>query len=96
MSASLLPILLSRFLINLQEANLRSVKVDSDDPAYMSSHSENSLPSFVATPGTTGAPRQSNTESMGDGMVEDREPADVDHWEDDTHGVEMVRLAARV
>ena len=49
---SLTAILISRFLINLQEANLRSVNVDSDNPAYISSHSENTLPSFVAAPGT--------------------------------------------
>ena len=93
---SLTAILVSRFLINLQEAHHRSVKVDSDDPAYISSHSENSLPSFVAAPGTTGTTGQRNAEGMGDGMVEDRESAEVDHWEGDTHGVDMMPLAARV
>ena len=39
--------------MNLQEANLRSFKVDSDDPLHLSTHSENSLPSFVAAPGAT-------------------------------------------
>ena len=93
---SLTAILISRFLVNLHEANLRSVNVDSDDPAYISSHSQNSLPSFVATPGTTGATGKPNTESMEGGMAEDRESAEVDHWEDDRHGVKMLPLAARV
>ena len=39
--------LVSRFLINLQEVNLRSVKVGSDHPLHLSAHSNNSLPSFV-------------------------------------------------
>ena len=45
---SLTAILVSCFLINLQEANLRSVKVDSDDPLHISMHMNSSLPSFVA------------------------------------------------
>ena len=40
--------------MNLQEANLRSVKVNSDDPLYLSTHSDNTLPSFAAAPGVTG------------------------------------------
>ena len=39
--------------MNLQEANLRSIKVNSDDPLYLSAHSNNSLSSFVAAPGAT-------------------------------------------
>ena len=41
--------------MDLQEANLRSVKVDSDNPLYLSTHSDNSLPSFAAAPGATGS-----------------------------------------
>ena len=41
---------MSRFLMNLNEVNLRSVRIDSDDPLYFSTHSESSLPSFVAAP----------------------------------------------
>ena len=37
--------------MNLQEASLRSVIVDSDDPLNFSSHSDGSLPSFVAALG---------------------------------------------
>ena len=39
--------------MNLQEADLRSVKIGSDDPLHLSTHSDNSLPSFVAVPGAT-------------------------------------------
>ena len=37
--------------MNLQEANLHHVKVDSNDPLHISSHSDGSIPSFVAAPG---------------------------------------------
>ena len=39
--------------MNLQEANLRSVKIGSDDPLHLSTHSDSSLPSFVADPDAT-------------------------------------------
>ena len=44
---SLTVILVSRFIINLQEASLRHIKVDSDDPLYLSTHSDDYRPSFV-------------------------------------------------
>ena len=47
---SITAILVYRFLINLQEANLHDVKIDSDDPLYISSCSANTFPSFVAAP----------------------------------------------
>ena len=55
MVISLTAILISHFITNLQEANLRSVKVDSDDPLHLSTHSDNSLPSFVDACGATGS-----------------------------------------
>ena len=49
-------ILVSRFLSNLQEANLRSFKVDSDNPLYISSVSaKTSRLSFVAAPRAAGS-----------------------------------------
>ena len=51
---SLTAILVSRFLMNLQEANLRSVKVDSDDSLHFST--DNSLQSFAAAVGVYGSP----------------------------------------
>ena len=47
-SQSLTAILLSRFLLNLQEANLRPVRLSSDDSLHFSALSDESLPSFVA------------------------------------------------
>ena len=60
---SLTAILVSHFLVNLQQANLRSVKFDSDDPLYFSTHAENSLPSFVAA---SGAAADVTKTSLGD------------------------------
>ena len=67
-------IFVSRFLINLQEANLRSVKVDSDDPAYISSHFETSLPSFVAGSDSTRLALQSSIgHYIEDGVLDNGE-----------------------
>ena len=86
---SLTAILISRFLIDLQEANHRSVKVDSDDPAYISSYSGNSdLPSFVADPGTVGPSVESSTGQMEVGMLQNLEAGEVNYMEDDTLGIE--------
>ena len=94
---SLTAILVSRFLINLQEANLRSVKVDSDDPAYITSHSQNSLPSFVAALGTTRAAGESSVEHVGDGTLDlERDVGDVDNWEDNSRGVRTLPVEAEV
>ena len=94
---SLTAILISRFLIDLQEANLRSVKVDSDDPAYISSHSENSLPSFVAAPDATRPAFQSSVEHhIEDGVLENRETGGIDEVENDTFGVEIQHLEVEV
>ena len=41
--------------MNLQEANLRSVKVNSDDPLHSSTRLDESLPSFVAVQATSEA-----------------------------------------
>ena len=85
---SLTAILVSRFLVNLQEANLRSVKVDSDDPAYISSHSENSLPSFVAAPGATRRAWELSVEHYVDaGVMDNGETGEADEVEDKTLGV---------
>ena len=53
--------------MSLQEANLRSVKVDSDDPLHLSSNSNQSLPSFVAAAVTVGADALPQSEGQ-DGM----------------------------
>ena len=90
---SLTAILVSRFLIDLREANLRSVKVDSDDPAYISSHSDNSLPSFIAAPGTTRPALESSVERYVDaGVVNNGETGEADDVEDETPGVEILSL----
>ena len=81
-SPSLTAILVSRFLINLQEANLHSIKVDSDDPAYISSHYHNSLPSFVAVAGVN---REMHAENIELGNLENREAVEIDHRADNTH-----------
>ena len=87
---SLTAILVSRFLIDLQEANLLSVKVDSDDPAYISSHSENSLPSFVAAPGATGPVLESRVEHHTEaGVVDNGEIGGANEVEDETLGMEI-------
>ena len=91
-SHSLTAILVSRFLINLQEANLRSVKVDSEDPAYISSHSENSLPSFVAAPGTARAPNESKPQNMRDELLGTGEADGADRGEDNTPSIETLPL----
>ena len=63
---SLTVILVSRFLINLQEASLRHVKVDSDDPLYISAHSDNYRPSFVeAVPVVAAANDSAATQHFG-------------------------------
>ena len=83
-------ILVSRFLIDLQEANLHSVKVDSDDPAYISFHSENSLPSFVAAPGATRPSLGSSVEHYTEPGVLDNGGADeANDLEDETLGMEI-------
>ena len=80
---SLTAVLISRSLINLQEASLRSVKVDSDDPAYISSLSENSLPSFVAAPGTTRPALGSTIEHyIEGGMLDNGETGGADDGEE--------------
>ena len=85
---SLTAIFISRFLINLQEANLRSVKVDSDDPAYISSHSENSLPSFVAAPGATRPALESTVEHYTEpGVLDNEETGEANNLEDETLGM---------
>ena len=87
---SLTAILISRFLINLREANLRSVKVESDDPAYISSHSENSLPSFVAAPGTTRPPLEASVEQYIEaGVLDNGETGEVNDVEDEILRVEV-------
>ena len=87
---SLTAILVSRFLIDLQEANLRSVKVDSDDPAYISSHSENSLPSFVVAPGTTRPALGSRVEHCAEpGVLDNGETGEANNLEDETLGMEI-------
>ena len=94
---SLTAILVSRFLINLQEANLRSVKVDSDDPAYISSHSENSLPSFIAAPGTTRPTLESSVEHYVDaGVVDNGETGEADEVEYETLGVGIPSVEVQV
>lgn len=40
--------------MNLQEANLRTVRVDSDDPLHSATYADASLPSFVAASAVTG------------------------------------------
>ena len=52
---SLTGVLISWFLIDLQEANLRPLRLDSDDPLHFSTHADDSLPSFVAAPRADGA-----------------------------------------
>ena len=94
---SLTAILVSRFLVDLQEANLRSVKVDSDDPAYISSHSENSLPSFVAAPGATRPILDSSVENYREaGVVDNGETGGTDDVEDETPGVRIPSLEVEV
>ena len=85
---------MSRFLINLQEVNIQSVKVDSNDTAYLSSYNENSLPSFVAGPSTTRATGELKVEHMEDRILDNGEPIGVDNWGDDTPGVETSFLSA--
>ena len=53
-TCSFTTILISRSLINLQEADLHHIRVDPDDPLYISNHLDESLPSFVASPGLVG------------------------------------------
>ena len=94
---SLTAILISRFLIDLQEANLRSVKVDSDDPAYISSHSENSLPSFVAAPGTTRPPLGSSVEHCTEpGVLDNEEPGEINNLGGETLGMEIPHVEVEV
>ena len=94
---SLTAILVSRFLIDLQEANLRSVKVDSDDPAYISSHSENTLPSFVAAPGTTRPALGSRIEHyIEGGMLDIGETGGADDGEEEAAGVGILSLEVEV
>ena len=89
--------LVSRFLIDLQEANLRSIKVDSDDPAYISSHSENSLPSFVAAPGTTRPALGSSVEHYTKpGVLDNEEMDEADEVEDETLGVGITSVEVEV
>ena len=52
--------------MNLQEANLRSVRIQSDDPLHISSHSDESFPSFVAAPGVTRPAVNSTAGEAGD------------------------------
>ena len=89
---SLTAILISRFLIDLQEANLRSVKVDSDDPAFISSYSENSLPSFVArgAPGTARPALGTSVEHhIESGVLDNGETGGAYDMEDEMLRVEM-------
>lgn len=95
-SHSLTSICISRFLTNLQEANLRFVKVDSNNPAYISSHSQNTLPSFVAAPGTAGTTVKQSTQPIQDGMLENGEEGGVNDMEDDTLGTETSSLEVKV
>ena len=83
--------------MDLQEANLHSVKVDSDDPAYISSGFQSTLPSFVAAPGTTRPTRKPGGELIEDGTVEKGVLGEVGNWEDNgTHGIETLLLAMEV
>ena len=94
---SLTAILISRFLIDLQEANHRSVKVDSDDPAYISSYSGNSdLPSFVADPAAAGPSIESSTGHIEGKILENGEEGGVNEMEDDALGVETLSLEVEV
>ena len=90
---SLTAILISRFLIDLQEANLRSVKVDSDDPAYISSLSDNALPSFVAGPGAVRPTLDTRVEHYTEaGVVDNGETCGADDMEDVMLEVEISPL----
>lgn len=91
-SNSLTAILISHFLMNLQESNLRSVKVASDDPAYISYHSANTLPSFVAAPGAVRAPVESSSEHMQHGHLENRDASGDVPREEDMGSVERLSL----
>ena len=84
--------------MNLQEANLRSVIVDSNDPLNFSSHSDGSLPSFVATPGVARVgttPELGVSEEQGSEM---RSQSDTDldiENEGSNMGVEGMRQRSR-
>ena len=83
-------VLVSRFLIDLREADLWSVKVDSDDPAYISSISENSLPSFVAAPGTTRPALGSSVEHYTEpGVLDNEATGEANNLEDETLGMKI-------
>ena len=57
-------ILVSRFFINMHEANLCSVEFDSNGSLYFSPHSDNSLPSLVAVPGTASTSGESSIDDI--------------------------------
>ena len=94
---SLTAILISRFLIDLQEANLRIVKVDSDNPAYISSYPGNTLPSFVAVPGAaTSALKSSAEHHIKSGVLDNGETSEANDVEDETLGVVIPSLDVEV
>ena len=89
-------ILISRFLINLQEANHGTVNVDSDGPTYISTLSQDSLLSFAAAPGPTGSSVESSTEHVRDRMLENGEEGVLNDMGDDILGIETPSLRVEV
>ena len=85
-------ILVSRFLINLQEANLRSVKVDTDDPLHFT-HSANTLPSFVAAYGANRAATAARPQEGPVDVDEGPESDGVDRGEGSPLGVGVPGLS---
>ncbi len=78
---SITAILVSRFLLELQEANQTVVRLDRDDPLHTSRDPYDSTPSFISSLGAfinpdLPAPQDDDSELHGGGSHSDREEED--------------------